>query len=51
VVREEQRADSPYARLFSLLFLRRRQSGVIEIKGLSTRGRTRSGSSTRTSPP
>jgi len=31
-------ADSPSARLFSLLFLRRRQSGVIEIKGLSTAG-------------
>jgi hypothetical protein len=29
-------ADSPYARLFSLLFLRRQQSGVIEMKGLST---------------
>ena len=31
-------AGSPFARLFSLLFLRRRQSGVIEIKGLSTAG-------------
>jgi FAD binding domain/Berberine and berberine like len=31
-------ADSPYARLFSLLFLLRRQSGVIQIKGLSTAG-------------
>ncbi|HEV7501930.1 MAG TPA: FAD-binding oxidoreductase, partial [Vicinamibacteria bacterium] len=30
--------DSPYARLFSLLFLLRRQSGVIQIKGLSTAG-------------
>ena len=31
-------AGSPFARLFSLLFLRRRQSGVIEMKGLSTAG-------------
>ena len=31
-------ADSPYARLFSLLFLLRRQSGVLQIKGLSTAG-------------
>jgi aclacinomycin oxidase len=31
-------AGSPFARLFSLLFLLRRQSGVIQIKGLSTAG-------------
>ncbi|HEY2944327.1 MAG TPA: FAD-binding protein, partial [Vicinamibacteria bacterium] len=31
-------ADSPQARLFSLLFLRRRQYGKIEMKGLSTAG-------------
>ena len=31
-------ADSPCARLFSLLFLLRRQSGVLQIKGLSTAG-------------
>jgi aclacinomycin oxidase len=31
-------AESPDARLFSLLFLRRQQSGVIEMKGLSTAG-------------
>jgi FAD/FMN-containing dehydrogenase len=31
-------ADSPYARLFSLLFLRRRQYGKLELKGLSTAG-------------
>jgi FAD binding domain/Berberine and berberine like len=31
-------ADSPSSALFSLLFLRRRQSGVIEVKGLSTAG-------------
>src|SRR5712691_6987706 len=32
------RADSPYAKLFSLLFLRRREHGRLEIKGLSTAG-------------
>ena len=31
-------AGSPYARLFSLLFLRRRQYGKLEVKGLSTAG-------------
>jgi len=31
-------ADSPYAKLFSLLFLRRREYGRLEIKGLSTAG-------------
>jgi FAD/FMN-containing dehydrogenase len=31
-------ADSPGARLFSTLFLNRRQSGKIELKGLSTAG-------------
>jgi FAD/FMN-containing dehydrogenase len=29
---------SPYARLFSILFLNRRQSGKLELKGLSTAG-------------
>jgi FAD/FMN-containing dehydrogenase len=31
-------ADSPYAQLFSILFLRRRQYGTLELKGLSTAG-------------
>jgi aclacinomycin oxidase len=31
-------ADSPYAKLFSTLFLRRRQYGRVELKGLSTAG-------------
>jgi len=31
-------ADSPQAELFSLLFLRRRQYGKLELKGLSTAG-------------
>jgi FAD/FMN-containing dehydrogenase len=31
-------ADSPYARLYGLLFLRRRQYGTIEMKGVSTAG-------------
>jgi aclacinomycin oxidase len=31
-------ADSPHAKLFSLLFLRRRQYGKLEMKGLSTAG-------------
>ena len=31
-------ADSPYAKLFSLLFLRHRQYGKVEMKGLSTAG-------------
>jgi aclacinomycin oxidase len=31
-------ADSPYVKLYTLLFLRRRQYGKIEIKGLSTAG-------------
>ncbi|MEP6574401.1 MAG: BBE domain-containing protein [Gemmatimonadota bacterium] len=31
-------AASPYARLFSILFLGRRQSGMLAIKGLSTAG-------------
>ena len=31
-------ADSPFARLFSLLFLLRRQAAVITMKGLSTAG-------------
>ena len=31
-------AASPYARLFSILFLNRRQSGKLELKGLSTAG-------------
>jgi FAD/FMN-containing dehydrogenase len=31
-------ADSPYARLFSTLLLKRRQSGTLELKGLSTAG-------------
>lgn len=31
-------ADSPGAKLFSILFLRRRQYGKIEVKGLSTAG-------------
>ena len=31
-------ADSPHARLFSLLFLRRRPYGKLELKGLSTAG-------------
>ena len=31
-------ADSPYAKLFSILFLNRRQSGKLELKGLSTAG-------------
>jgi FAD/FMN-containing dehydrogenase len=31
-------ADSPHAKLFSLLFLRRRQYGKLELKGLSTAG-------------
>jgi aclacinomycin oxidase len=30
--------DSPYGRLFSILFLNRRQSGTLEMKGLSTAG-------------
>jgi hypothetical protein len=30
--------DSPSARLFSILFLRRRQYGTLELKGLSTAG-------------
>jgi len=31
-------ADSPYAKLFSILFLWRRQYGKLELKGLSTAG-------------
>jgi hypothetical protein len=31
-------ADSPYSKLFSLLLLRRRQYGKLELKGLSTAG-------------
>jgi FAD binding domain/Berberine and berberine like len=31
-------ATSPYAELFSILFLNRRQSGKLELKGLSTAG-------------
>ena len=31
-------ADSPYTKLFSILFLRRRQYGALELKGLSTAG-------------
>jgi hypothetical protein len=42
-------ADSPYAKLFSLLFLRRREYGKLEIKGLSTAG-AEAGYSTSTWP-